>query len=348
MISFCEMNMDKCICHIVGNSLRGEGVSFSDKCLKMDELTKMTFLNYILRDFTSMKEYFNLYHEAAIDLNMVYYCVSDIFRDKSTFVTRSQEIARHLYEQSSHPKIREGEFYVVYLKDLVFNGETIDGVGLFRSERKQRFMTVENRGEERVINCEMGINTETLSRGCIIMNIEKDSGYVVAAVDNLNKSRDAHYWINDFLHVCLRKDDYYYTQNTIVMLSEFINKLLPSYFDISKMDQVILLNKTNTYLKNADTFSFEEYWEDVFEQGEVINYFQRYIEEFKCDRCVEIPNEFTLSANAVKRYRRKLKTKINLDGLFKIDISDADGNIQRGHDEEKGLDFYKIYFKNEN
>ena len=52
-----------------------------------------------------------------------------------------------------------------------------------------------------------------LDKGCLIFNKDRENGYVVAVVDNTNKGVEAQYWIDDFLHVRQRKDEYANTQN---------------------------------------------------------------------------------------------------------------------------------------
>jgi len=44
------------------------------------------------------------------------------------------------------------------------------------------------------IESEKGININKLDKGCLIFNTERESGYVVAIVDNTNKGTEAQYW----------------------------------------------------------------------------------------------------------------------------------------------------------
>lgn len=49
-------------------------------------------------------------------------------------VKQANNLARHLYEQSIHPNIKIGEFYVVLLEGCEIDGEETSAIGLFKSE----------------------------------------------------------------------------------------------------------------------------------------------------------------------------------------------------------------------
>ena len=150
-------------------------------------------------------------------LNEVYTYVSKIFDEPEQLYEQSVNLAKHLYEQSTHPKIKGGEFYTVYFKDCILDGETLDAVGLFKSENKDTFLKVLRENGNFNLESDKGINIKKLDKGCLIFNKDRENGYVVAVVDNTNKGVEAQYWIDDFLHVRQRKDEYANTQNFMAL-----------------------------------------------------------------------------------------------------------------------------------
>jgi hypothetical protein len=52
-------------------------------------------------------------------------------------------------------------------------------------------------------------------------------------VDNTNKGIEAQYWMEDFLHIRQRKDEYYNTQNLLSLTKNFIKDEFPQQFEIS-------------------------------------------------------------------------------------------------------------------
>lgn len=145
-------------------------------------------------------------------MNEVYMCVHEIFSNPNTILHQSIDLSKHLYEQSTHPKVKGGEFYVVYFEDCIVDGISTNAIGLFKSENKDTYLKIQHKSNGFMIESEKGISLNKLDKGCLIFNREKENGYVVAVVDNVNKGAEAKYWTDDFLHVRPRKDNFNQTQ----------------------------------------------------------------------------------------------------------------------------------------
>ncbi len=329
--------------HKIGNKLLNEYYVLSNNELTLDDELRVILSEYFLHPFKS-NEYFNLHHDSDIDLNEVYSFVSKIFNNPDSLHDQSINLAKHLYEQSNHPKIQGGEFYVVYFEGCEINGETVDAVGLFKSENKDTFLKVYPSGDNFEIESQQGVNINKLDKGALIFNTDRENGYVVAVVDNTNKGAEAHYWIDDFLHVRQRQDEYYNTQNVMNLAKSFI-KELPNEFEVSRADQVDLANRTTKFFKEKDSFDMEEFANEVIEQPEVIDSFNRYKENYAQERDIEIVDSFAISDSAVKKGARSLKSVIKLDKNFHIYIHGDRNKIENGED-EKGK-FYKVYYNEE-
>ena len=146
MLVTSEVQLESIILHKVGNKSREEGLKLSKGELKLDGFVKELLLKYFLSPF-KQEEYFNLHHESDINLNEVFAYCSQIFDNPETFQENSVALAKHLYEKSEHPKIKEGEFYVTFMRDLVVHGEAVDAIGLFKSESKEPFLKVYPNGD---------------------------------------------------------------------------------------------------------------------------------------------------------------------------------------------------------
>ena len=331
--------------HYVGNKLNEENIRLTQIPLQINNEIADILQQYFLVPFKS-QEYYNLFHETDLSLNEVYSYVSNIFDNPEIIMEQSINLAKHLYEQSVHPKIKGGEFYTVLFNNCTINDETVDAVGLFKSENKETFLKVYPSGEGYGIESDNGININKLDKGCLIFNTEKENGYIVAIVDNTNKGADAQYWIDDFLHVQQRKDNYYDTQNFMSFAKQFIKEELPQKFAVSKADQIDLLNKSVKFFKEKDVFNLGEFTNDVIEKPAVIERFNDYKSEYAKDFDLEFSESFPISDSAVKKQSKIFKSIIKLDKNFHIYIHGDRNMIEQGED-RKGK-FYKVYYNEEN
>lgn len=336
--------IDKIILHFVGNKIDGDGIAISERMMALSDITNESIIALVNNSFVS-EEYYEFYYSPKLELNPVYTFVKSIFDDLNTFENQSQNCARHLYDQSTHPKIKGGEFYTVYFKDCIVDGDTVDAVGLFKSENKETFLKVLREDGNFNLESEQGINIKKLDKGCLIFNKERENGYVVAVVDNTNKGVEAQYWIDDFLHIRQRKDEYANTQNVMAMAKNFVTKELPKEFEVSKADQIDLLNKSLKFFKEKETFDIEDFANEVIEQPEVIESFHNFKRNYESENDIVIDDSFSISSNAFKKQQRSYKRIINLDKKIQIIINGNRQNVEQGED-ERGK-FYKVYYSME-
>ena len=243
MIDIVSAILERIALQKVGNKLIDEGMKFSKADLKITDEISDLLAHYFTSPFKS-NEYYNFHNEIDLSMNEVFVCASKIFDNPECLHEQSINLAKHLYEQSTHPKIKGGEFYVVYFKNCVVDGETVDAVGLFKSENKDTFLKVYPSGDSFEIESQQGVNINKLDKGCLVFNKEKENGYVVTVVDNTNKGSEARYWIDNFLHVRQRQDEYYNTQNLLTLTRKFVKELPKKFEGATGADQADLINKT--------------------------------------------------------------------------------------------------------
>jgi hypothetical protein len=332
--------------HNVGNKLNEEGIRFSKSELRTDETINNLLLTYFLSPFKS-EEYYTLFHESDLNLNEVYAFVSEIFDNPENLFEQSINLAKHLYEKSIHPKVRGGEFYVTYFKDCILDGEQVDAVGLFKSETKETFLKVYPQNDGFSIESEAGINIHKLDKGCLVFNTEREKGYKVAVVDNLNKGGEAQYWIDHFLHVLVRNDDYYQTKNVLNLCKSFVVEKFPEQFEASKADQAEMLNKSVKFFKENDNFDMDDFANEVMQAPEMISSFKSYKTEFEIEHGVEINDSFDISNSAVKKQSKFFRSVIKLDKNFHIYVHGNNENIVKGFDQQSGMHYYQLFFNEE-
>ncbi|MBR1851027.1 MAG: nucleoid-associated protein [Bacteroidales bacterium] len=340
---FDSNSLQSAVIHRIGNITTQDGYQLSDSPISLDEQLRDMLLQYFISPFKA-EEYFHL----SPDDNIVYDCVSQIFDDPNDIVTQSQTIAKHLYEASTHPNIKGGDFFVVYFSECQVNGQITNCVGLFKSENKEQFLKVlhEDSNARFRLEPDKGINVNKLDKGALIFNLEADKGFVVSVVDATNRGSDAQYWRDNFLNLRQREDEYYSTHTELSAYKKFVTDELPQQFEgVTKADQADLLNRSVKYFKQNESFDVQSFANEVIEQPELIESFKQFRNNYQQDNDVALQDSFAISEEAVKKQQRSLKSVIKLDKNFHIYIHGDRQLIEQGED-ARGK-FYKVYYREE-
>lgn len=329
------------IIHKINSFIENEGIILSKKPIVPTLELNLILTKYFISSFKS-EERFLFSHISDLSLNEVYNYSKKIFDNSESILKESENIANFLYSQSTHPKIKDGELYIVYFKDCIVDGIKTDAIGLFKSENKDTFLKVYPKGDRFEIESEKGININKLDKGCLIFNIEKENGYIVSVVDNTNKGADAKYWMEDFLNVKPRNDVYHQTQNTLSLYKSFITKET----ELNNAEKAEKLSQSLEFLKGKNQINLDEFTEQVLKEKELIESFTQFKEMYEELHNVEIPNTFEVSESALKKQERKFRSVIKLDKNFHIYVHGGENQIIQGTDDD-GRKYYKLYYREE-
>ncbi|WP_432714141.1 nucleoid-associated protein [Pedobacter sp.] len=350
MISFFEASLAELSIHRIGNKAEDEFYVLSDQSLVIqDEQLKELLLQYFLSPYLKVNEIYRFFHpNDDLNLNEVYHFAEAIFEKGGSFHENSQQLAKYLYEISSHPKIKSGELYVAYFENVQIEGEVHDAIGIFKSENKETYLKVypENSGFN-VSYEQEAINISKLDKGCLIINTEKEEGYKVAVIDQTNRSTEAVYWKDEFLKLKIRNDNYNQTNNVLGVYKNFVTQKLDEDFEISKADKIDLLNKSMKYFKEKESFDIDEFANEVIANADGIESFKNFKKSYEDEFDTTIADSFDISEAAVKKQSRAFKSIIKLDKNFHIYIHGNKDLIEKGFDDDKSMNFYKVYFKEE-
>jgi len=345
-LDLTEVNIDQLITHHIGNKNLDEHYSLSnDTSILKDSKTQELVLDYFLNQFQAI-DFHSFTHSIELSMNEIYTIASKMFAGQGDFVGESQNIAKLLYEYSDHPKIKSGELNVVRFSNIVFDNESIDAIGIFKSETNVPFIKMHGADDRYAIDHDYGFELKGIDKACLIFNVERSEGYQVLAIDNTNKSADAQYWIDGFLKIKPCNDEYHNTKDFLQITKDFVTKQIPEEYELDKTEKIDMLNRTMDYFKHNDSFEKEEFEQNVFKDANLINSFQEFNESFKKENDVEINDSFDISTNAVKKQSRAFKSVLKLDKNFHVYIHGDKSLIEKGQ-EADGRKFYKIYYQNE-
>jgi hypothetical protein len=187
-----------------------------------------------------------------------------------------------------------------------------------------------------------GIGTKRLDKACLIVFTEEP--YTLFIIDNAPIETD--YWQNEFIKLSMKNDYVNHTNQFLTLAKTFVTDQIPKDFEVSKADQIDYLNRSVDYFKTHDNFDKAEFEEAVFQDEGLITSFRRFDSAYKQENRIDIDDDFTISAQAVKKQARIFKSVLKLDKNFHIYIHGDRDLIEQGQDSD-GRKYYKIYFEHE-
>ncbi|QES87548.1 nucleoid-associated protein [Rhizosphaericola mali] len=339
--------IEKVIVHKVGNPSRGEELKLSQNPLTLnDDLVKSMLSKYFLGAFNENDRY-HFTHLNDIELNEVYNYATHIFEKPDDFLAYSALIAQFLYSKSTHVKVKEGELYVALFDKIWIEEDELQAIGIFKSESKETFLKVFPHGTSYEVVQEEGVNINKLDKGCLILRKEKENGYVCLALDATNKNNEAQYWIKDFLQLESIVDSYHSTDDYLTLCKQFITEEFPSKFEVSKSDQIDLMNRSMEYFKTEEKFNIEQFAENVINHEDVIDSFKDFKSRYESSKDIALEDDFDIHLSAVKKQNKNFKSVLKLDNNFIINIHSRRDLMEKGIDEATGHQYYKFYYDEE-
>lgn len=348
MIESSQVVIDGLVIHHVGSHSEGQPIRFSKGAINLQDNVEVGSLlkTYFFNAFKN-EGYYTFIGAEEGAAGLVYNLAVEVFSDKTKLYNASVRLAEHLYEHSSHPKIRGGEFYVALFSNVAVDGIGVDALGIFKSENKDSFLKVYLRGQDFELGAEEGINIRKLDKGCIIFNTEAEHGFKVVMVDNVNKGNEAAFWKDDFLGLQPREDAFFYTRNYLDLCKNFVREVYNGENQVPKPEQIDFLNRSIDFFDKKGTFRQDDFEREVIRLPEVTEAFNDYRNQFETERGIPLNDSFDIAKTAVKSEKKYFKSVLKLDKNFHVYVHGKRDFIEKGYDDNRGLNYYKLYFENE-
>jgi hypothetical protein len=295
-----------------------------------------------LKPFVSHYQTFEFHHDINIDFNILFALSKSIYNGND-FVEQSSSITQHLISSSTHPNIKDGDLFIVKFDDIKVNNKFYEGIGIYKFEDKDSFIETEVKNNKLSLNFRDCIGNKKPDKACLIIFTEEP--YTILIIDN--NANETDYWQNEFINHKSKKDNVNSTNNILTITKNFITNQIPNDFEVTKADQIDLLNRSVDYFKSHETFDKQEFEEEIFGDGNVIESFRKFDQNYRQENEIELTDNFEISTQAVKKQARIFKSVLKLDKNFHIYIHGNKELIEQGVD-ENGRKFYKIYYEQEN
>jgi hypothetical protein len=344
---FTEAALTRLTVHYTGNKQNSQPLLLSKQEQELDVDSRVRLSEALLQRFKDCHERYSFHHTSSLDYNEVYNYIRTVFEEPETFQAQSEKMATHLFEVSMHPKIKPGELYVAYFTDIVIDEQTVDAIGLFKAETKSLFADIDPSAEMIHLQVKEGAELSKIDKGCLVLHHQQEKGYELVIFDSNGKGEEAQYWKDKFLAVLIQQNEFLHTQGFLTITKNFVTQEMPGQFEVSRTEQIDLLNRSMDYFKTHDQYKKEEFETEVLHHDDLIQSFRQYDQQYRESNPMAPSDEFYISAQAVKKQARVFKSVIKLDKNFHIYVHGDRELIEKGYDEAVGKHFYKIYFDRE-
>jgi len=344
---FIDAILERLGVHYIGNKQNGGALLLSKQEQDLDEELRERLREALLQRFTNCHERYSFTHASSLEFNEVYNYARALFADRSNFYEHSVHIARHLFESSVHPKIKPGELYVACFHSVLDDEASLEAIGLFKAETRSLFADLVPGDGDLDLHLKEGVELAKMDKGCLILNRGESTGFELLIYDSNGKGEEAQYWKDKFLGVLIQQNEFLRTQEFLTLTKNYVTQRMPDDFEVSKTEQIDILNRSMDYFKTHGNFDREEFESEVLHHDELIQSFRKFDQQHRQDNDLDAVSEFGISPQAVKKQARVFKSVIKLDKNFHIYVHGNRELIEKGYDEALQKHYYKIYFDQE-
>jgi len=349
MINLYSAHITSLSIHRAGNKSKGEPIFLSENTFTLNDEMAPLIKEFFFKPFRDKEHTFLQFtHEVDIEFHELYQLAKEIFQDPTSTHEKGKKITKYLYDQSLHQHIKSGEVYIAHIEAAMINNQRVDAIGIFKSEIKQDFLQFEENDNQLTAMLQQGVNLNKLDKGCLIFNIEEESGYKILSVDS--NRYDTKYWLESFLGVSDMQDEVFFTKNYLNLCRDFAKEVVLPAED--KQQEVLFMNRAMNHFAKNDNFEETAFMNEVIDNPDLIPEFRHYKAERGPKYRIEDSTSFPIANTAVSAARKKIKNVINLDTHMQIKMDfvnpeSAERFIEKGWDEEKQMYYYLLYFNKE-
>lgn len=333
-----EAYIEEIICHHYSVD---PAMSLVNKTLmNMTELDTAVLKEFFIKPFASIKAEYNFSHSVDLKYNVIYQTALKVLNNEN-FVACSQDIFKHLQAVSTMPTIKDGDVFVAKITDIVVGDTYCDGLGIFKIEQKREFIeTFMDSDGNMQFAIKNGFSTNRIDKACMIVFTKQ-----VPKCFLIDTSKDSKFWRQDFLGLVPVSNPYSQSKAVIQVFQSFVNEELKERMEMTKEEQVRLLNTWTEQVKSADTLLMKQTAEMVLDNKEMVDLFSEYCRLYEENEGIKLSGSIDVDKKAVM-LPKKVRT-IRLDNTIEINLLKTGPFIERGYDEKMGMNYYKLYFSTE-
>jgi hypothetical protein len=331
----------------VGNPMRDEPLQTSQTLCRFKDEEAEILTHCFLKSFKSL-ELNHLTHHTAVESNELFGYAAAIFEDNSTLLEKGAGIARHLYSTSNHANIKSGDLCVALIDDVVVSGSNVQAISIVKSESKVPFLQISERDGDLVLTTEQGIYPDKIDKGCLIINHGQADGFTVYLFDK--GGGNTQFWVRDFVGAEPVANDDFLTKRYSELCVAFAEKGLPE--ETKQEERMEVASNATNYINDNEEFDLEDFNKTALKEPERIAQFEAFKVDYEEEKGQVLEEKFAVSKKEAEKAESRLKSRLKLDVGVTMSFSNgfihqAANFMERGHDDEKDMEYVKIYYYRE-
>ncbi len=336
MIDLNPSLMNKIAIHKIGQA--PDQVWLSHKPVNVDTAdTSQNLLALLIKGFNKEIEY-HIPQESVVKNE-----IDRMFNQPGLFQEISGELAVKYAQTHDPDTIREGEFIVMAVNHILYEGERRNGMIIMKTDTREDFLILKKQNDTYDLALSKGIPLKRIDKCVMIINVHGSDGYR-CLFKKINFNAGENHFVDEFIKARPLPSSYYNTSSYFNMVRTFVNDEMEAE---NKLDKVEKLNRSMDYLKNHESLNASEFENEVFDELEKREAFQNFRKNYSNDNELEITDEFEISPKAVRHNNRYIRSVIKLDRNFHIYVHGNRQHIVRGFDHEKNMHYYQLFFDKE-
>lgn len=341
-INFSTASIHQLIIHRIGNKSKEEGFLFSESEEQVPEQYQDILNRYFLQSLPTEISYrFDL--EEVDNVPVLFEAAGGLFGGED-FISCSRLIGQHLFNVSVHPKVKQGELYVVLFHNIAYENRFVRGLGIFKTEQKEPFMLLQELERQLTYRIQEGIGLRKPDKGCLILEAEAEDGYRIFTADFV--SEDSRYWKEDFLRIEQIADHHLYTKQVLETVREYASEVIGK--TAGRKEELAFMQESFQFMQAHEAFNAQDFSDSAPERKQFASYLKTKQEQ---DEGWAIPDRFEVSDVMLKKNKKDIPSSIQLDTGFQIKLpfgrEDREAHIERGYDPERQMYYYILYYNRE-
>jgi len=345
----------------IGHPQRDEPLQTSREVFHVEDGDQEVLTALFLKPFRNLGGH-RFSHHASLDQHEMHRASLEVLAAPATLLDRGRDIASRLYAKSNHPNIKSGDLCIALIEDIDVDGAPKNALCILKSESVVPFLSISTENGDLRISTEHGINPEKIDKGALILDHNAAKGHHVLLFDRAGA--DSRFWVRDFLAVVPTSDSATLTKkyaDLAVSVARDTARATPKGAVEAGIDETddappwaacSAARDAIAYFEENDSFDLQAFEREVLRTPEAGERFAARRAALEEEAGAPLPDAFEISRKDVEKAKRRIGAVLKLDTGVEIHIKPAFADqdepcIERGHDEQRGMKFLKIYYRSE-